>query len=303
MRAPAPTQDCIVVGAGPAGLVAAIYLARYRRRVLVIDDGTSRARLIPRSHNIPGFPEGIPGPDFLKRLRRQAAAAGVEFRAARVDGLTRNAGGFSVKTGRTRTSAATVLIATGSADHQAIPGLSARLTWDGKVRWCPICDGYESTDKRIVLIGDARCGPAHALFVRTYTQSLTLVVTPGGRPLTTGDRRKLARAKIDVVESEPTRVAVRAKEGKLTLENGESLPFDVLYPMTGALGRSALATGLGARCDRFGALKVDAHQRTSIKGLYAAGDVVPSLRQISVAVAEGTVAATDIHRHLPSNFR
>jgi thioredoxin reductase (NADPH) len=295
--------DCLIVGAGPAGMVAAIYLARYRRNVLVVDDGTSRARHIPRSHNIPGFPDGIPGPEFLQRLRRQADAAGVALRKARIDALQRVAGGFAATSGAASFRAATALIATGSADHHPIPGLSSRMTWDGKVRWCPICDGYESTDKRIVLVSDATYGPGHALFLRTYTRELTLVIAPEERTLAAADRRKLARAKIRLVESAPARVAVGAKQGKLILADGETLAFDVLYPMTGGHGRSAFATGLGARCDRFGALKVDGRQKTSVEGLYAAGDVVSSLRQISVAFAEGAVAATAIHRSLPSNYR
>ena len=67
-----PTLDCLIIGGGPAGLTAAIYLARFRRRCLVLDAGASRASYIPNSHNYPGFPPGISGPDLLARLREQA---------------------------------------------------------------------------------------------------------------------------------------------------------------------------------------------------------------------------------------
>ena len=302
-KAPVDRLDCVIVGAGPAGLVAAIYLARFRRSVLVIDDGTSRARYIPRSHNIPGFPEGIPGPDFLRRLRLQAKAAGVAMRKDRVDKLSPFAKGFKVGTAGAHVLAATVLMATGSSDHSPIPGLSSKLTWDGKVRWCPICDGYESMDRRIVLVADSAHGSGHALFLRTYTQDLKLVVVPGGEPMRKSDRLKLSRAGIRVFEASPVKVAVGPDQGVLTLHGGESLPFDVLYPMMGSHGRSSLASTLHARFTRSGVLRVDAHQQTSVKGLYAAGDIVSSLKQISVAFSEGAQAATAIHRSLPPNFR
>jgi thioredoxin reductase (NADPH) len=302
-KTPTETFDCVIVGAGPAGLVAAIYLARFRRSVLVIADGTSRARHIPRSHNIPGFPEGIPGPDILRRLRQQAKDAGVAMRKDRVDQLSQVPNGFKVGIGATHVLAATVILATGSSDHRPIPGLSSKMTWDGKVRWCPICDGYESMDRRIVLVADSAHGSGHALFIRTYTSDLTLVVVPGGVPMAGPDRRQLSLAGIRMIEDSPVKVVVGADEGVLKLSGGESLPFDVLYPMTGSHGRSSLARTLHARFTRSGDLRVDAHQQTSVKGLYAAGDIGSSLKQISVAFSEGAKAATAIHRSLPPNFR
>lgn len=295
--------DCLVVGAGPAGLVAATYLGRYRRRVCVVDSGDSRAAKIPRSRNTPGFPGGISGPNLLQRLRLQAEEAGGVVEKGCVDTLAGKAGRFVATVGARRIVARSVLLAAGTTDLSALAECDAGATWRGLVRWCPVCDGYEALDKQVVLIGEAEHGPAHALFLRTYTRDLTLVVPPAARRVTAAQRRQLAELGIVLHEQKPVKARFATGSGRLWLQDGTVLPFQSLYPMTGGRGRSKLATALGARCDRNGNLKVDARGQTSVPGLYAAGDVVASLKQISVAVAEGAVAATSIHRDLPPNYR
>lgn len=146
--------DCLIIGGGPAGLTAAIYLARYRRRIRVVDAGSSRAGMIPVSHNYPGFAEGISGSSLLIRLRAQALRYGVEFRNGRVDELARE-GLFRARIGDEHLRATTVLLACGVVDRQPeandLPDLRA-ATLAGRIRWCPICDGYEGMDKEIGLI-------------------------------------------------------------------------------------------------------------------------------------------------------
>jgi thioredoxin reductase (NADPH) len=297
-------RDCLVIGAGPAGLVAATYLARYRRDVCIIDGGDSRAALIPKSHNVPGFPDGISGPRLLARLRAQVRMAGVASGAGRVAALSRSRGSCRARTDNGVIRARRVLIATGCADRVPLAGLTQRATLRGQVRWCPICDGFESTDKRIVLIGEPMQASAHALFLRTYTRDLTLVMAPGEKGLSKGTVRKLEAAGIEVLQQTPRRVHLApGKPGVLELEDGSARSFDVVYPMTGGLPHTALAEMLGARQERSRRLVVDARQQTSVRGLYAAGDVVASLGQIAVAVAEACVAATAIHRSLPADFR
>ncbi len=160
--------DCLVIGAGPAGLTAAVYLGRYRRDTLVLESGASRAALIPKSHNYPGFPEGISDAELLQRLRLQAMRYGARIREAAVRTLEYN-------------------------------------------------------------------------------------------------------------------------------DDGEVHRFDTLYSALGEKPRSKLALGLGARCNEDGQILVDEHRQTSVPGLYAAGDVVCALNQISVATGHAAVAATAIH--------
>ena len=146
--------DALIIGGGPAGLAAAIYLARFRRRFLLVDAGASRASLIPTSHNLPGYPEGIAGDDLLAAERAQAERYGAELLRGRVCGVERGEGGFSARlevSGEKdrEVSARFVLLATGIRDRR--PGLPDEedATRRGILRYCPVCDGYEATGRSV----------------------------------------------------------------------------------------------------------------------------------------------------------
>jgi thioredoxin reductase (NADPH) len=289
--------DCLIIGGGPAGLTAAIYLARYRRNVLLVDEGKSRARLIPESHNYPGF-AGISGPDLLAKLREQAARYGAQLREARVEDLRRSERGFTWRVGGDQLSAPSVLLATGIVDESPdMPGLREAI-YEGALRFCPICDGYEAIGKRIGVLGRVGSALKKALFLRTYSRHVVLLPTDDPSPEDAKELRQtgitLAGKVIDVERTERTIVAI--------LADGERLEVDVLYPALGCEVRSQMAAALGARTDDLGALHVDDKQRTSVEGLYAAGDVVTDLHQISVAIGHAAIAATAIHNSLPRNY-
>ncbi len=295
--------DVLVIGAGPAGLVGASYLSRYRREVVVIDGGASRAADIPRSHNVPGFPAGIAGPQLLQRLRRQAEATGAEITNANIDALRQQPDGQFVASGSGCSwRARAVLLATGTKDAQLSIPLPKTATQRGIVRWCPVCDGYEAMDRRILIVGAPSDGAKHALFVRTYARDLTLLL-PEGTELANGDTAAMKQAEVRVVFGTPVRARLQRESGELEIKDGTRLPFDVMYPMLGGTPRVSLATELGANCGEDGRLNVDEDQQTSIPGLYAAGDAVSSLNQICVAMSEAALAASAIHRQLDSNFR
>lgn len=296
--------DCLIVGAGPAGLTAAIYLARYRRRILVVDAGQSRAELIPITHNYPGFPQGISGAELLMRLREQAARYGGHIRQGTVTALCKRKDEFIAHIDHDRVVTSTVVLATGVIDqHPDVPDLR-EATLSGSVRWCPICDGYEVIDQDVALFAYAGEGYRHALFLRTYTRRLTLFVQPGGGELDTDKRQKLAQAGIRLVDEPISQV--RKLDGQrvtLRVAGGDELTFDTLYPMLGCNARTDLAKRLGVRVESNGELWVDAHQRTSVPGLYAAGDLVKALNQMSVGIAHAAIAATAIHNALNDNYR
>ena len=168
--------DCLIIGAGPAGLTAAIYLARFRRRFRVIDGGASRARLIPTSHNHAGFPKGIAGPELLARMAAQARKYGAEIVSGTVTALSRGADGlFSATVDGVVVRAYTVLMATGVIDVEPnLPNLP-RAIERGLVRHCSVCDGYEVIGHRIGVLGRGAEGLREALFLRTYTDDITLM--------------------------------------------------------------------------------------------------------------------------------
>ncbi|HEX7261509.1 MAG TPA: FAD-dependent oxidoreductase, partial [Luteolibacter sp.] len=166
----------------------------------------------------------------------------------------------------------------------------------------PICDAYEAVDRRIGVLGSVATAAKKALFLRTYSREVVLLSIDAPKPL---DREvlallsntgvKIVKGVVDVERSGDSISAV--------LANGERYRVDVLYPALGAAVRSQLAVELGARCTEDGALIVDEKQRTSVEDLYAAGDVVSDLHQLSVATGHAAIAATEIHNALPPNYR
>jgi thioredoxin reductase (NADPH) len=293
--------DCVIVGGGPAGLTAATYLGRFRRRVVVVDAGQSRAQQIPESHNYPGFSDGIAGPALLKLMHAQATQYGAEIVRGTVTGLRLVDGGFSVDAeGRTIT-APRVLLATGLADKTPdMPGL-AKAVANTSVRYCPVCDGYEATDKNIAVYGDIEDAEAKTVFLRTYSRTVTLLPRHGAAGPEV--QRRLAQAGVTLAPSPPADFRPVDAGVEVDLQDGTRQHFDVLYPALGCKVHSQLATALGARCNHVGCLEVDDKQRTTIDGIYAAGDVVSDLHQLAVAAGHAGIAATAIHRSLPTNFR
>lgn len=292
--------DCLIVGGGPAGLTAAIYLARYRRDAVLVDEGVSRANLIPASHNYPGF-KGITGPDLLARLREQALLYGATLEHGRVTTVQRGGeGGFIAQRSGRDISARTVLLATGLVDESPdIEGIGPDV-YGGAVRFCPICDGYEATDRRIGVLGTKAEAGRKALFLRTYSGQVMLFETNKSGGADIGDA--LTRAGIQRV-GRPVRVERLDNGLRVTVAGGNRFDLDVLYPALGCQVRSELAVALDANCTKRGNVTVDADQQTTVECLYAAGDVVSDLHQLAVGVGHAAIAATAIHNRLSRNPR
>lgn len=290
--------DCVVVGAGPAGLTAAIYLARFRRDVLAIEAGDSRAAWIPRSHNHPGFPDGVRGPTLLARMRRQAERYGARIVRGRVETLEAVRGGFRLDTEDGSVRARTVILATGVHDNAPpIPGLEDGVA-RGLVRICPICDGYEVIGQRVGVIGLDDHSAQEAVFLRTYSDAVTFIRV-GDKPLPKASSAALRKAGVEVIESAVPQVTIEKRRiTAFDFGAGEPRVFDVVYSALGVTPRTRLALQAGVKLDKDGRLVVDNHQETSVPGLYAAGDVVRGLNQISTAQGEGAIAATDVHNRL-----
>lgn len=292
--------DCAVIGAGPAGLTAALYLARFRRSVIVFDGGPSRAQWIPESQNCPGFPGGISGHRLLARLRHQLSGYEAHVRAKRVDGLERQVQGFLLADADGEAVAARkVLLATGIVDTLPDVDWVGAAIGVGALRLCPVCDGFEARDQRIAVYGSGESALNHAEFLRTYSGDVTLVCSDG-QPLDDAQSRRAASLGVRVI-AQGGDLRFDGVRCSFAMPDGSLGAFDSLYVFLGCHAQSSLAEAIGAECDEDGALRVGRDQMTTIEGLYAAGDVVSALHQISVAVGHSGIAATAIHNALEGN--
>ncbi|GAA4717814.1 NAD(P)/FAD-dependent oxidoreductase [Sphingomonas lutea] len=293
--------DCLIIGGGPAGLTAAIYLARFHMDILVVDGGKSRASWIPCTHNHAGYPDGINGKELLQRMRDQACKYGAKVVTEHVTKLDRDdeSGLFTATWGSGCVTARTVLLATGVTNRK--PPMDEELHDEalakGLIRYCPICDGYEVTDKKVGVIGSGSHGVAEALFIRSYTADVTLIAPDKAMKVKTEDREKLDAAGIVCVDG-PAQAAAISNEF-IVVDTAEGHhTFDSVYPALGSDTHTQLGEMVGAKLAEDGCFLCDDHQRTSVAGLYAAGDVVHGLDQISHAMGEGGVAATTIRNDL-----
>ena len=250
--------------------------------------------MIPVSHNHAGHPHGIPGPVLVGRMREQATQFGVEIIDDTVAAITRTGDVFAVM-GLESRHAPKVLLATGVFNNRPdMPeALHAAAVASSRLRYCPICDGYEVTDQRVAVIGTGERGTAEAIFLRGFTGDLTLVAPAGGHDLDASQRSALAAAGVVLVEG-PAREFALVGDGLRMMTAAGPMTFAAVYPALGSVVHSQLAAALGAKTTDAGCIIVDTHQRTSVPGLYAAGDVVLGLDQISHAMGEGGVAATTI---------
>jgi thioredoxin reductase (NADPH) len=306
MRPPNPqppdvddVADCLIIGGGPAGLTAAIYLARFHLRTALIDAGASRAALIPCTRNHAGFPDGIAGSDLLDRMRRQALIAGAEIHSGKVDLISRTGSDFAAEADRGAYRARMVLLATGVSNRgpKMPPALQAAALASGRLRYCPVCDGFEVTDQLVAVIGSGARGVKEALFLRSYTDSVTLIADEPSHQLSAMQRSDLIAGGIEILDGPATDFQLETEGLSVATASGRRV-FASIYPALGSDVHSDLGRAIGAEVTDEGCLKVDAHQRTSVAGLYAAGDVVIGLDQISHAMGEAGVAATTIRNDL-----
>jgi thioredoxin reductase (NADPH) len=269
--------------------------------VLVVDQGWSRAEWITTSHNLPGFPEGLAGSVLLGRLKAQARLYGALIETGVIDGLRGSSEElFTAISGKSVWKARTVILATGLTENKPPVAHVADAVRRGLIRTCPICDGYESIGKRVAVLGAGEHAAAEALFLRTYTDKLTVLLMQGQTvELSPATARSLRDAGIDVLHVLIGSISVGSDGVTLqSLEDGLSHRYDAVFTAFGMTSQTTLAAGLGASMDPANRLIVDQHQATSVSGLFAAGDVVRGLNQIAVAEGEAAVASTAIHNLL-----
>lgn len=299
--------DCIVVGAGPAGLSAALFLARYRRRVLTFHNSSPRNLY---SHGVHGFlgHHGITPVELLARGRDEVMKHGglvVEGCVTKVEKLGEEL--FRVTTGDEKEGAGEtfqarkLLLATGLRDLMPdCPGF--RDFYGATVFHCPDCDGFEVTGKRVAVLGSGRETVGFTLNLLTWTDKLTLITDGRGQELTEEHRQKLSEFDIPITDRRVTGLYGEMEAHKLSrvcFDEGDPLEADALFFNLGTIPASNFHEMLGCKMDEeCGLIWVDDEQQTSVKGVYAAGDITPRSQLAVVAAAEGAMAAIHIHKSL-----
>jgi thioredoxin reductase (NADPH) len=288
--------DCLVIGGGPAGLTLALYLVRFRRRVILCDAGNSRANLILHSFNYPGFTNGISGKNLIKNLRIQAKKFGAILKDESIKTVEQAKDGFISTSETSRFISKKVVLATGIVDRKPLFPDIKEFIYQGAIRFCPVCDGYEAIGKSIGVVGPFEEASAKAFFLRTYSNDITLFINE--KILPADKVEELSAAGIKIVQGRLRNLKLASEKVSLVLEDNSSHAFDVLYPSMGYSVRSELAQRIGAQTDEEGYIITDHDQMTGINGFYAVGDVVKDLSQICVGAGQAAIAAAAIHKAL-----
>lgn len=293
--------DCLIVGGGASGLTAAIYLARFRRNILLLDSGKSRLSLIPTSHNYPGFPEGINGRELLTRLNTQARQFGAAIKEGMVLSVAEGENGLlKIAFGETTVFSKTIILATGASDiAPVIKGFENALR-SATLRYCPICDGFEAIGKKVGVLGSGTHGVKESIFISGYATDLTLI-SPQDRSSTTPLQiNELASHGVKVIDGDVDEMVCENNQVIVRMRDSSTHVFDVLYSALGLNPNNELAQMLGLEQDDTGQIAVDEHMVTSLKNVFAIGDVAHGLNQISVATGQAAIAATAVHNMLNS---
>jgi len=308
-----PTHDLVIVGAGPAGLAAAIYAARARLRTVVLDESVAggQVKTTHKVSNYPGFPEDVKGTDLAAAFARQAERFGatirraVEITAHDLSGAVKRLELDEEET----VDAPAVIVATGARPRQlGVPG-EAKYRGRG-ISSCATCDGAYFEGKEVHVIGGGNSAVEEALFLTRFARRVTVVVRRGElRAEAASVEEALAHPAIEILwNSAPRAFAGEGALQRMTVEDlstGQTreVPTDGVFVFIGSEPRADLLKGL-VPLDPAGYVLAGEDMSTPVPGLYVAGDLrAKSFRQITTAVADGTIAALAAQRYLKAAAR
>lgn len=286
--------DVVVVGGGAAGLSAALVLGRARRRVAVVDGGEPRNAPATHMHGYLSR-DGMPPADLVAIGRDEASSYGVELIAGRVVSIDP---GFAITLADSQTlEARRLLLATGATDElPPIPGVRER--WGNDFLHCPYCHGWEVRDQPLGVLGTNSGSVEHAQLVRQWTDDLIFFTHT--HDLTDAEREELEARDIRVVEGEVRELIVEDDQLRgVVLGDGRTVERAALFVQPETRPRlGGLLEQLGCESDDLGFVRVDIAGRTSVPGVWAAGNIANPRAQVITAASEGSAAAISINADL-----
>jgi thioredoxin reductase len=285
--------DVVIVGGGPAGLQAALVLGRARRKVVVVDSGEPRNAAAHESH---GFltRDGLPPAELLRLGREEVAGYGVELLADRVVSASP---GFEVRLASGTVLATRKLLVTAGVRDELpdVPGVAE--LWGDQVHFCPYCHGYEVRDEQVGVVADGPMGVMKAVMLREWAPDVVLF--PGDYQLTEDETAQLAARGVAVEPGKVTRLV--EVDGRLTgvdLADGRVVPRSAVFVNPVFVPKDTLLKDLGCELDEQGWVRADPFGRTSVEGVWAAGNVVDPRAQLISAAGAGATAAVHLNHDL-----
>lgn len=285
------TFDTIIIGAGPAGISASLYVKRANLNVLVLYFGDGNLEKAHKIDNYYGFPDGISGPDLYQNGIAQSKNLGVEVRKEEVTSISMNDDfSFSVATSFANYSAKSVIIATGNKKLR--PQIKGIAEFEGKgVSYCAICDAFFYRKKNVCVIGDGKFAASEAADLVNVASSVTILTNGKDEnqiKKILSEKGELEKYKIDSREISE----IKGENGKVSgvlFDDGTKLPADGVFIALGEAGAADFAKKLGLLL-KGDSIVVNEKMATNIPGLFSCGNSTGGLLQVSKAVYEGAVA-------------
>jgi thioredoxin reductase (NADPH) len=291
--------DVLIIGAGPAGLTAAIYSAWLGLKTVVLETGITggRAWLAPKIENFPGFPEGIKGSELVDRMNQQAVRFNAEFKSdEEVVGLNVKDKTKKVTSRKQNYEASTLIIATGTQRRKLlVPGETDFL---GRgVSYCAVCDGPFFRNKSVAIVGNNEEAAIDALSLADIANKITIVSQKKQLDIEGTLLAMLeGKANVEIIKGEVTKILgeqiVKAvKILRFDTQQEEDRAVNGVFVSLGGAPLTAIVQNAGIATDRTGCLTVDRQQRTNVEGVFAAGDCTCGGMQVVTAAGEGAMAA------------
>ncbi|MBA4372226.1 MAG: hypothetical protein C0402_05140 [Thermodesulfovibrio sp.] len=302
-------RDLLIIGAGPAGLTAAIYAERSGLRTVVLEKANigGQVAITPVVENYPGFTT-VGGKALMDMMALQATAYADIHEGEEVTGIKQDDKGFEVTTSRAEYTVKAVLITSGAESKKL--GVKGEQEFQGKgVSYCAACDGYFFKDKRKVLVvGGGNTAVTEALYLANLGADVTIVHRREELRAEQFLQQELQKNNIPVLlNTELRSISGDKRVSTVALENTkdrtmQELTVEGVFIAVGYIPANQLAVSLGAALDEEGYIRVDSRQRTNIGHVYAAGDITGGIKQIVTAVSQGAVAATTIFEDLSNPY-